>query len=150
MPCMRYVVSVDLGPAAAFTALAVVERTDGDDSAADPTFAARHLRRFPPGTPYRAVAADVGELLAAEELADASVAVDVTAVGTGVLDLFRDLAVQPTVVPMFVTAGHQAEPGTNGVAGAQEGPRHRAATVLQAGGCDPCRPGRRTCWSGSW
>lgn len=110
----RYVLGVDLGPAAAFTALAVAERVEDDASDDDPTYAVRLLRRFPPGTPYRSVARAVGELLAAEELADAEVAVDVTAVGVGVLDLFREVEARPTVVPVFVTAGHQAEQGTNG------------------------------------
>lgn len=110
----RYVLSVDVGPAGAFTALAVVERTDDDDREIDPTYAVKHLRRFPPGTAYGAVADAVGELVAAEPLDDAPVVVDVTAVGTEVLDLFRELDARPAVVPVFVTAGHQAEQGTNG------------------------------------
>ena len=88
----RYVLGLDLGPAAAFTALAVVERADDDRLAdADPTYAVKHLHRFPPGTAYGAIATAVGDLLATEQLADSPVVVDITAVGSNVLELFRDL-----------------------------------------------------------
>lgn len=107
----RYVLGLDLGPAASFTALAVVERADGDDPDADPTFVVKHLRRFPPGTAYGAIARDVGDLTRAEPLAGAKVVVDVTAVGHGVLDLLRDLDPRPQLVPVVVTAGHHAEYG---------------------------------------
>ena len=114
MVTRRYALGLDLGPAGAFTALAVVERTDVDHPVTDPTYTVKHLRRFPPGTAYGAVATAVGELLAAEPLDDAPVVVDVTAVGTEVLDLFREADPRPTVVPVFVTAGHQAEQSLNG------------------------------------
>jgi hypothetical protein len=110
----RYVLSVDLGPAGAFTALAVVERTDVDHPVTDPTYAVKHLRRFPPGTAYGAVADAVDELLGTEALDEAPVVVDVTAVGTEVLDLFRESDARPKLVPVVVTAGHHAEYGPHG------------------------------------
>jgi hypothetical protein len=110
----RYVLGLDLGPTAAFTALAVVERTD-DDVSAEPTYAVRYLRRFPPGTAYASIVTAVGELLETEALAGSPVAVDVTAVGTGVLDLLGDLDARPEVVPVVVTAGHHAEIGSHNV-----------------------------------
>src|SRR5262245_52339349 len=47
----RFVLGLDLGQAADFTALAVVER-DASDAR---SLAVRHLVRFPPGTPYGAI-----------------------------------------------------------------------------------------------
>jgi hypothetical protein len=112
MVTRRYVLGLDLGPAAAFTALAIVERADNDRAPdADPQFAVKHLQRFPPGTAYKVVAAAVGELLATEELAEAPVVLDLTAVGAGVRDLFRDLDPRPKLVSVVVTAGHHAEYG---------------------------------------
>jgi hypothetical protein len=112
MVTRQYVVGLDLGPASAFTALAVVERADDEKTRdADPQLAVKHLQRFPPGTAYKAVASAVGKLLTSEELADAPVVVDVTAVGTGVLDLFKELEPQSRVLRVVVTAGHHAEYG---------------------------------------
>jgi hypothetical protein len=112
MTVRRYVIGLDLAPPAAFTALAVVERADDErDRDAGPVFAVKHLERFPPGTAFQAIAAAVGKLLSAEELADAPVVADVTAVGTGVLELFADIEPRPTVVRVVMTAGHHSEYG---------------------------------------
>jgi hypothetical protein len=115
MVTRRYVLGLDLGPAAAFTALAVVERSDDRDPGVEPAFAVKHLHRFPPGTAYGRIAGAVGELLGTEALAGSPVVTDVTAVGTGVLDLLREQDARPDPIPVVVTAGHQAERGPNGV-----------------------------------
>jgi hypothetical protein len=115
MVTRRYVLGLDLGPAAAFTALAVVERTDPEERDADPTFAVRHLHRFPPGTAYGRIVEAVGDLLGKENLAGSLVVADLTAVGTGVLYLLREHESRPDVVPVVVTAGHHTERGPNGV-----------------------------------
>jgi hypothetical protein len=115
MVMRRYVVGLDLGRAAEFTALAVVERADDDQARdADPMFAVKYLRRFPPGTAYKAIVAGAGELLTTGGLANARVVVDVTAVGMGVLDLFRGLDPRPYVEWVVVTAGHHVEYGPHG------------------------------------
>lgn len=115
MVTRRSVLGLDLGPPAAFTALAVVERTDDRDPDADPAYAVRHLRRFPPGTAYAAVAGAVADLLATEPLHGAGLAADVTAVGAGVLDLFRALDPRPPLTAVVLTAGHHAECGPHDV-----------------------------------
>jgi hypothetical protein len=107
-----FALGLDLGPAGAFTALAVaeaVEVADGDDGAESERYAVRHLRRLPPGTPYREIADEVLALLATKALDGASVAIDVTAVGTGVLDLFRAADPPPYVVPVVLTPGQHEE-----------------------------------------
>ena len=132
MVTRRYVLGLDLGPAAAFTALAIVERADAADLDTDPAYAVRHLRRFPPGTAYGAVAEAVGGLLGTAALAAGDfgappVVADVTAVGTGVLDLLRDRDPRPAVVPVVVTAGHHAEFGN----GTWQVPKKDLVTGLQ-------------------
>ncbi|HEY7309269.1 MAG TPA: hypothetical protein VH643_07940 [Gemmataceae bacterium] len=59
-PSVRHFIGLDLGQPSDFTALAVLERPLAavEDVLARrrPTYALRHLRRFPLGTPYPAVA----------------------------------------------------------------------------------------------
>lgn len=111
----RYVLGLDLGPVAAFTALAVVERSDDLRTDDPPEYAVRHLERFPPGTPYRTVAERVLGLLSAEPLEGAPVVIDVTAVGVGVLDLFRAADYPPELMSVILTAGHNIESGAGGL-----------------------------------
>ena len=106
---MQYSLGLDLGPAAEFTALAVVQATWSAETS--PDLKVGYLRRFPPGTPYASIAREVERLLADERLAGAPIVVDVTAVGAGVLDLFRELYPRPDMVPVVITAGHTAEWG---------------------------------------
>jgi hypothetical protein len=102
-----HVIALDLGQAGEFTALAVVE-AKRDAEALE--VAVRHLVRFPPGTPYAQVAQAVRSLREAKPLADAPLIVDVTAVGTKVLPLFRDEEDSSTsVASAILTAGHHAE-----------------------------------------
>jgi hypothetical protein len=104
-----FALALDLGPAGAFTALAVVEAVEAEEGGEEAErYAVRHLRRFPPGTPYRRIADGVLALVASEPLEGASIAIDVTAVGTGVLDLFR-ADPGPDVVPVVLTAGQHPE-----------------------------------------
>jgi hypothetical protein len=100
------------GPAQEFTALAVLERPlvtlATPASQRRPPYALRHLRRFPPGTPYLDVAQAVGDLLAAPGVTDATVVIDQTGVGTAVVGLVAEaLPVLPAggLFPVCVTTG---------------------------------------------
>ena len=104
MSTNRFVLALDLGPAADFTALAVLERDPADARA----FAVRHLARFPPGTPYAAVGAAVAATIRDGGLGRPPLVADLTAVGPGILYSLR-AAVRPArVVPVLLTAGQTA------------------------------------------
>jgi hypothetical protein len=108
---MTAVFGLDLGQQSDFTALAGLEQGRGADGLAQ--YAVRHLRRWPLGTPYPAVVADVERLFGRPEVADALVAVDQTGVGRPVVDLFRASG-RVNLLPVTITAGHavtQAEDG---------------------------------------
>jgi hypothetical protein len=106
----RFVLGLDLGQAADFTALAVVEESD----AKPPALAVRHLRRFPPGTSYGAIAAAVAETVLDGGLARPPLVADLTAVGPGLLPTLR-AAVRPArVTPVVLTAGLDATRGDDG------------------------------------
>ena len=110
---MRYALGLDLGPAAEFTALAIVQ-ADWPDDDAMPALQVGYLRRFPPGTPYAALAAEMASLLADDRLFGVAVVVDMTAVGSGVIELFRQMEPEPKLVPVVITAGHRAEWSSSG------------------------------------
>jgi hypothetical protein len=110
-----FALGLDLGPGGEFTALAVAQAVEGTDGTeASESYVIRHLRRFPPGTPYRQVADEVLALVATKELVGASLAIDVTAVGTGVLGPFRDADPTPYVIPVVLTAGQHPEADPKG------------------------------------
>jgi hypothetical protein len=120
----RYVLGLDLGQAADFTALAVVEKADGKP----PALAVRHLRRFPPGTTYGAVAAAVAETVRDGGLARPPLVADLTAVGPGLLPTLRS-AVRPAwVTPVVLTAGLDATRGEDAI---WRVPKRNLVTALQ-------------------
>ena len=96
-----YILALDLGQAADFTALAVLEREP-----ANPTlFAVRHLVRFPPGTSYGAIGESAATTIRDGGLGQPPLVADLTAVGPGLLPSLR-AAVRPSrVVPVLLTAG---------------------------------------------
>ena len=96
-----YVLALDLGQAADFTALAVLER----EPLKPPTFAVRHLVRFPPGTPYAAIGEAVGTTVRDGGLGRPPVVVDLTAVGPGLLPSLRTGVRPAWVIPVLLTAG---------------------------------------------
>jgi hypothetical protein len=97
----RYALGLDLGQAADFSALAVVERDAADARA----LAVRHLVRFPPGTPYAAIGEAVATTVRDGGLGRPPLVADLTAVGPGLLPSLR-AAVRPAwVVPVLLTAG---------------------------------------------
>lgn len=103
-----YFAGLDLGKSQDFTALIILERLGSGDSA---TFNARHIQRFPLGTAYPTIVAEVAQLLEREPLKDSDVrlVVDGTGVGAPVVDLFRKEKKQGTLkarlTPVVITGG---------------------------------------------
>jgi hypothetical protein len=127
---MDYFVGLDLGQVSDFSALAVVGRSErfscgcgegllalgrGGDRTC-PTcggaraahYAVRYLKRWPLGTSYPQIVRDVAELLERPPLSGCQLAVDATGVGRAVVDLFRQARLPAQLVPITITAGHQA------------------------------------------
>jgi hypothetical protein len=118
-----YFAGLDLGQASEHTALALLaqEYTSGRTG-----YAVRHLQRWQPGTPYHAIAAEVGRALTARELAGCHMVIDRTGVGRAAAALFECVAC--CVQSLVVSAGHAtscAEDGTLQV------PKKELVAVLQ-------------------
>ena len=103
---ISYFVGLDLGQASDYTALAILERTAGA-LPDEPNFAVRHLHRYPLGTSYPAIVANVVDLLSRPPLVTASptLAVDGTGVGKAVVDLFRREDLPGDFEPVIITGG---------------------------------------------
>src|SRR5205809_3831505 len=82
----RFIVGLDLGQAADFTALSVLEQ----DSSLPANYRARHVQRFQLGTSYPAIVERVARHVRQAPLRGCtSLAVDATGVGPAVVDLPR-------------------------------------------------------------
>lgn len=103
-----YIVGLDLGQAQDFSALAVLERRwlEGMGKRRQSLYAVRHLQRWPLGTPYSAIVAEVGNLVASPPLNHALMAVDQTGVGSAVVDMLRRPRLKTVLRPVLITAGH--------------------------------------------
>lgn len=104
----EYILGLDLGQSADFSALAVLERAwkpveaDQDET----HYALRHLYRWPLKTPYPQIIADVAELVARPPLNKPILAIDKTGVGAAVVDQFRQAKIRARLTPVLITAGH--------------------------------------------
>jgi len=96
----KMVLGLDLGQAADYTAIAIVEQ-EGE------RYEARHLERMSLGTPYPEVAAHVKALLESDAVAeDTGLVVDATGVGAPVVDMLRKEGLRP--VAIYITSGDKA------------------------------------------
>jgi hypothetical protein len=120
-PTHRHFIGVDLGQAADFTALAVLQRPwiDQHDRLANrrPVYALRHLNRFPLGTHYSEVAQDLVKII--EQLKDPQLTIlaDQTGVGRAVVQQLIDglYCGKPwTLHYITITAGTEMTIGDNG------------------------------------
>lgn len=124
----RFFLGLDLGQQSDFTALAVLQKTDGQ-------FVLRQIERTR-GQPYPKIADEIGKLMRKPELRGAVLAVDETGVGRPVVELLRrvlprgfaldyatalasygvaDVAVRTNLVPVTITGGHaDSSDGKNG------------------------------------
>ena len=101
-----YLLGLDLGQAADFSALAIAERPGG--FVADPTYSVRDLRRWPLHTPYRTIIDDVRATLTANELRRrASLVVDGTGVGRPIVEQFQEAITSAAIVPVLITGGSE-------------------------------------------
>jgi hypothetical protein len=105
-----------LGQQQDYTALAVAERaTHPDPDRPGRTayhFAVRHLHRWPLGTPYPQVVADVKALFARPPLQGSVLAVDQTGVGRAVVDQFRAAGIGASLRPLTITGGENSGGGS--------------------------------------
>jgi hypothetical protein len=116
----RHVIGLDLGQTSDFTALAVLEKSPLFDPkgylARDPdgrlldVYDCVHLGRYPLGTTYPAIVADVAALTRRSELKPArgdslALAIDQTGVGGAVVDMFRREKLPAEVVGVMITSG---------------------------------------------
>jgi hypothetical protein len=123
---VTYFLGLDLGQAADYTALAVLEklfprrqverrREAGQGAfveALPPVYHCRHLARMPLGTAYPAVADHVKELLGAPQLRGrTSLVVDNTGVGRRVVDMLRAKHLMPIAVTITGGDSVTAEQG---------------------------------------
>jgi hypothetical protein len=121
---VRHVLGLDLGPAPESTGLAVVEEaTVGTER----RYAVRHLRRFPPGTPFEAIAAAVGIAVRDGGLGRPTVVADLTAVGPGIMPLLRRGAAPASVRAVVLTTGLAAAEAD----GVWQVPKRDLVTTLQ-------------------
>lgn len=120
---MRYFVGLDLGQAADYTAIAVLEKQIPTEEVEAPVrvatgvvgmvkarkalpyvLACGHLERVPLGTSYPDIVAKVAAMLTSPRLLGQTVlAVDATGVGRAVTDLLRRARLKP--VPLTITPG---------------------------------------------
>jgi hypothetical protein len=111
----EYFLGLDLGQPGDYTALAALEAEEEPDGVR--TFGVRHLQRWPLGTSFTLIAADLKALLTrpprpdpphdAPPLSGCVLAVDGTGVGPPVLEFFRGARLPADVRGVFVTAGRQ-------------------------------------------
>ena len=101
---MRYLLGLDLGQAADYTAVTVLERLPGADARAPASYHGVHLERLALGTPYPAVVGHVAALMVAPALrGQTALVVDATGVGRPVIDMLRQAGLDP--VAITITGG---------------------------------------------
>jgi hypothetical protein len=97
-----FLVGLDLGQAADFSALCLLERTDTRPA----TYLLRHAQRFPLATPYPEIVERVAARLLQPPLQGRTMmAVDASGVGPPVLELFRARLPRTRVVGITITGG---------------------------------------------
>jgi hypothetical protein len=105
---------LDLGQAAQYTALAIVERTRTPDPEkpfqTTRSYAVRHLQRWPLKTAYEDIARDVAGLVAQPPLNRPLLAVDQTGVGQTVVGMVRRAGIPASVYPVTMTFGSAVAP----------------------------------------
>jgi hypothetical protein len=111
MAMAKFFIGLDLGQAADYSALCILER---QTFAKDAVYHCRHLQRWPLKTPYPAIVADTASIVRSPELNERSVggysvkpvlAVDATGVGAPVVDLFRRERMNAHLEAIQITGG---------------------------------------------
>ena len=112
-PQLYYILGLDLGQAKDPSALAVLEQSRlAPETPAN--YACRDLRRWPLGTPYPPIVAEVTKLASTPPLQGCALVIDGTGCGRPVVDLFRLSSINAGVLPVLITAGHAVSRDENG------------------------------------
>jgi hypothetical protein len=113
-----FVLGLDLGKAADYTALAADERSFWKDQHKAGEYlrhhAVRYLKRWDLGTPYTQIVQDVCDVVERVPAPWPLLAVDITGVGTAVLEMLKAARPKARVHPVLITGGH-ATTNENGV-----------------------------------
>jgi len=108
-PASRFFSGLDLGQAQDYSALVILERFKIPDpdrkSATFYRFDVRHLHRWPLGTSYPAIVADLKEMYARPHLQDSALAIDATGVGRAVVDMVRLAGLRARCQSFTITFG---------------------------------------------
>jgi hypothetical protein len=127
-----YTIGLDLGKSRDYSALAIVERLGKlhPDAAARPMshYAVRHLLRWPLGTSYTAVAADLAALVRQPPLKWPVLVVDQTGVGQAVVDFLAARSFLATLQRVVITSGQQT---TRSASGAWHVPKKELIVCLK-------------------
>ncbi len=120
----NFLVGVDLGQMEDYTALAVVEKSEDGDR---PTYAVRHLHRFPLRTSYATIVRHVATIMRRPPLWDyAALIVDATGVGAPVVDELREAGLEPIAVKI-----HGGDNVSRDEEGAWKVPKRVLASTVQ-------------------
>lgn len=100
----HYFIGLSLGQAQEHTALALMQRLP---LAEGPSFQVRHLQRYPIGSSYPSMAADLAQSLQREPFRSSRprLAIDATTVGRPVVEMFKRQRLPVTLRPVLITAG---------------------------------------------
>src|SRR5437763_8722377 len=112
-----YFVGLDLGQAQDPTALCVLARQPPTRAAQPRTEREYHavgLKRWPLGTPYPEIVAEMAALFERPALQNATLIVDGTGVGRAIVDMFRAARLKALLRPAQITTGNGASLGEDG------------------------------------
>jgi hypothetical protein len=128
-----YILGLDLGQRRDYSALAIVERLwkahPDDEGRQVSHYGIRHLRRWPLGTSYTAVAADLAALVRQPPLHWPVLVVDQTGVGQAVVDFLVMRSLSATLERVVITSGQQV---TRSASRAWHVPKKELVSCLQA------------------
>jgi len=113
----EYILGLDLGQSQDFSALVALRKRLAADGKARLTV--RGIKRWPLGTLYTQISADVAEVIGRPpswplDLAGCTLGVDRTGCGQPVLEMIRGAKPLATIRPIFITAGNKVTPDGRG------------------------------------
>lgn len=112
----HYISGLDLGKLQDYTALVTVEQYVVDDKDLPGRKAwqhdVRHINRWPLGTPYARIVADLRDLYVKSPMNGSSLVVDKTGVGEAVMEMIQEAHLPCSVRGYSITAGFKPGDGT--------------------------------------
>ena len=113
---LRFLFGLDLGQAVDPSAMCLLEQTAAKEPDGRRAFhyGARYLQRWPLGTSYPDIVADVGQMLREERFWGSTLAIDATGCGRPVYDLFHEAGLPVKLMGVLITGG-AAENYTDGL-----------------------------------